>query len=225
MSRELLQKLLKWRKSVTYDDITFYIRIVTDQDIEESRKQALLESRKLRTKLRNTESDEYLLYLDFIQDITKDSLIEEIILLSSRRFIQEYITQNPRPILPKLGDFPSQEEQEEYEAAKDAREEEYLDNMQEYAKRWAEDFKAQLTTQSEDFVKNMYRSHRVDRVCEEIYQKEFEDRVVAASLYEDEKYNRRLCTLEEYKQFPTALRDFLKNEYEQLTVGTEDIKN
>jgi hypothetical protein len=122
---QLMEKLFKWKGVVDYDGMQFYVRVVSDAVIEDARRFALLESRKLRKALRDTASDDYLIHIDLVHDLSDEDLRLSVINLSSRDVAREYVNLNPKSVLEPLGDYPTQEEQEQYEEAKERREIDY----------------------------------------------------------------------------------------------------
>jgi hypothetical protein len=221
----LMEKLFNWKTTVEIRGVTIYVRVVSDQSLDDARRNALLESRKLRRSLRDPNSDDYLIYLDPLNDLDDDQLRTIITNVAMRRVMGEYINTNPRPELATLGDYPTQEQQENYEAAKEQREEDYLNAMQEYVAAWQADFLKSLETKDRTYLLNAAKANRVDQVCEEKFSDVFEAHVIASSLYADEKYKNRLLTVEQYNALPTDAKQKLRDAYNSLTIGSDDIKN
>lgn len=221
----LMNRLFKWRTSVVIDGITFYVRVVGDQVIDDARKEALLESRKLRRALRDQESDDYLIYLDALQDLDDESLRNLVIVVAMRTIMREYLNTNPRPVLLPLGDNPTQEEQEQFEESKEAREQEYLAAMELYVEQWREDFTKTLEKRDTAYLLGMAKVNRIDQVCEEKFSNVFEEYVIAASLYSDDKYTKRMLTVPEYRELPSEIKSQLRDAYNNMSIGPDDIKN
>lgn len=222
---QLLEKLFKWKKPVTYDDITLYMRIVPDSVIEDARKFALLESRRTRRDLRDSDSDAYLIYLDTITDMENEDLVVALVNNASRDVAREYIQTTPRYELPELGDFPSQEAQEEYEATKIEREADYIKGMEEHIAAWQSGFRTTLEKRNRKQLEDMFKRVRVDRVCEDIFNRVFEDKVISQALYLDKDYKKLAVSYEQYMGFPTEAKTAYKEAYNTLSVGTDEIKN
>jgi len=225
MNTDLIQKLFNPKKTVEYKGTKFYMRVVTDQVIGEAQRQSLIEARKLRRSLRDVNSDDYLVHLDPIMDLTAEQIVDAMALTVSRDVMREYVQRTPRPVIEALGDYPTQEQQEEYEAAKTEREMQYIEDMNSYMQQWLVDYRAALQSRSLEELQHMYKQARVDRVCEDKFTEEFEARVVAASLYSDEKYKARLFELDQYLELPDEVRQFLRNEYNNLTISPDELKN
>lgn len=221
----LMQKLFKWKRQVEYNGVIFYIRVVSDMVIEDARRHALVEARKLRRELRDPNSNAYLIYIDVLEEYDLEQLIGLIEISASRQVMQEYIQNNPRPTVQPLRDGASQQEMEEHEAELEQRNEDYIANMQQVVKDWREQFDTDLRKQSEDVIRSTARRHEIDRVCEDLFRKEFETYVIAASVYKDSQYKERMFTLEEYKSLPTEVKNLLYETYNNINVGADDIKN
>ena len=221
----LMTKLFSWKNHITIEGVDFYLRVVSDHVIDDARREALLAARKLRRTLRDTDSDDYLIYLDPLADLEDDGLRNLIIVVAMREVMREYLNTNPRPIIEPLGDNPTQEEQETYEETKENREGEYLAEMESYVANWRTDFEAGLQKRPRDYLLNMAKANRVDQICEEKFSSVFEDYVVANSIYTDDKYKTRMFTLEQYKELPSDIRLKLRDAYNSLSVSPEQIKN
>jgi hypothetical protein len=224
-TQALMEKLFRWKNKVTISGIDFYVRVVSDQIVDDARREALLESRKLRRDLRNTESEDYLIYIDPLHDLDDDQLRTLITSNAMREVMQEYLNSNPRPIMPQLGDNPTQEEQEEQEAFKEQRDAEYLAEMTSYVENWQKDFLAGLEKRDRDMLFAMAQKLRTDQICEDKFSEIFEERVVAASVYTDDKYKTRMFTLEQYRELPTEIRQQLRDAYNGMSITPDNIKN
>src|SRR5258706_5696921 len=195
-STDLMEKLFRWKQKVELFDtgVVLWQRIVGDSVVDDARRMALLESRKLRMALRDPETDDYIIYMDAIIDMTDDELIDGIVGFSSRDVMRDYLQQTPRPEIQKLSDYPSQEEQEEYEAAKTERETAYFADMQAYVDDWREHTITGLTKRDRRQLEARYAKFRVDRICDERFNTVFEAHVVVNSLYLDNSDKTRELT-------------------------------
>lgn len=221
----LMAKLFRWRTSVTYNGVTLYLRVVSDATVEDARRAALLAARKLRKELRDQASDEYLLHLDAYDEYTRDELSAVIQIAASREIMREYLNTNPRPRLDPLPDHPSQEQLEEFEAAKADRDEAYITAMQEHVEAWRVEFEQRLATMTDEQLRAGAKRYRTDELCETLFNSVFETYVVAASVYVDERYAKRAFTVEEYKQLPTEVQRTLYDAYNTMNIATDDVKN
>lgn len=221
----LMTKLFKWTTKVEYEGVTFYLRIVGDSVLDDARREALLESRKLRRELRNTDGDDYLIYLDPLEDLDDSDLRDVIVSTAMRDVMRDYLNNTPRPVLPTLGDNPSQEEQENLEAEKEDRERVYIENMTAYVDQWRVGFEKTLESKDRAGLMVMAKKLRTDTACEQKFTDVFEEAVVCSSVYSDEKYTKRMFTPEQYAQLPFDLKSQLRNAYNTITIDPELLKN
>lgn len=221
----LMAKLFKWTTKVTYNDVVFYLRIVGDAVLDDARREGLLASRKLRRDLRDVDTTDYLIYIDPLEDLDDGELRDVIIGSAMRDVMREYLQTTPRPSLPTLPDNPSQEDQEEYESAKLERENDYISNMTESVEGWRKDFEKTLDGKERAHLMNMARKHTTDYACEQRFTEVFEDRVVASSIYSDDKYKARTFTVEQYQELPSELKTLLRNAYNNITIDPDSLKN
>lgn len=221
----LMSKLFQWKTSLVIEDVPFYIRVVSDQVIEDARKISLLEARKLRRQLRDETTDDYLIHIDPLLDLDDEELRELLLTYGMQEIMRNYMQTTPRVVLPSLGDNPTQVEQEEFEAAKEAQDKEYLEQLQEYVKAWRTEYEETLMKRERSTLFSMARNARVDQICQDLFSTLFEEYVVAASVYTDDKYKTRAFTLEQYKMLPRAIKQKFLDAYNNMTIPADDIKN
>jgi len=225
MSTDIFTKLFDWKKAVDYKGNKFYIRIVSESVVNDAQRYALLESRKLRKLLRDSNTDDYLIYLDSISDLEDDEVVAVAVMAASRDVMRDYMNANPKPQIDPLPDNATQEDLENYEQAKEERDELYIKNMQESVEAWRVDFTNMITNQPRDKKEAIARKHRIDRITEDRFTQEFEDYIVASSIYEDKEYKKRALSLEQYKSLPADVKTFFKDSYNSITIGADDVKN
>lgn len=221
----LMAKLFKWHKTIEISGTKFYIRVVSDQVVDDARRTALLEARKLRRNVRDTSTDDYLLYIDPMNDFDDDQLRTFITSTSMREVMREYLNLTPRPIMDPLGDNPTQEEQEDWQAERESREAAYLAEMTTYVENWQKEFVTALATRERPVLFSMAQKLRTDQICEDKFTEIFEENVVAASIFSDDKYKSRMFTLGQYQELPTEVRKQLRDAYNTMSIAPDDIKN
>jgi hypothetical protein len=224
-NESLMAKLFKWTTITEYNGVKFYQRIVGDSVLDDARREALLAARKLRRSLRDVDSTEYLIYLDPLEDLSDEELKTGIVAMAMRDVMREYMQTTPRPSLDPISDNPTQEEQENYEAAKQERDDTYVNDMTAYVEDWQKGFEKTLEPRDHTALMNLAKKYRVDQACEQEYSDAFEDHVVSASIYTDDKYKTRLFTLEQYKELPSELKLLLRNAYNNITIDPDTLKN
>lgn len=222
---ELMKKLFRWRKEIQFEDVHFYLRIVGDQVVEDARQAALLASRKMRKALRDQDSDMYLLHIDPIKDFTDEELQTTLVILASQDVMTDYVQNTPRPIVAPLPDNPTLEQQEQHQAALEEQEQMYIESMKTYIEDWRQTYAGTLKQRPREFVEKQYARHRTDRVCENVFSQEFQDRLVAASIYSSDTYKTRMFTYEEYRDLPGEVRTVLEDAYKGMVITPDDLKN
>lgn len=221
----LMSKLFKWTTKVEYNGLTFNLRIVGDSVLDDARREALLESRKLRRDLRNFDSTDYLIYLDPLEDLDDSELRDVIVSTAMRDVMRDYLQNTPQAVLPALGDNPSQEDQENYEAEKEERERTYIENMTAHVDQWRVSYEKTLENKDRSLLMAQAKKLRTDTACEQRFTEVFEESVVCASVYADEKHTRRMFTPEQYAELPFELKSLLRNAYNNITIDPDTLKN
>jgi len=222
---ELLSKLFKWKKHIQYEGVDFYLRIVGDQTIEDTRQAALVESRKARRALRDKASNEYLIHLDPMHDLDDEELMSVIVLMAARDVYRDYTAVTPKQIIEPLQDNPTLEEQEQYQEALETRDKEYIQHVQDYVEQWRVKFMEGLQKAPREILERQYAKYRTDRVCEEVFNRTFEDHLVAASVYTDSEYTKRAFTYDEFRSLPNEVREVFRDAYTSMNIEPDDLKN
>lgn len=225
MSVELIKKLFTFKKKYTYaGELDVYVRIPGDQVIDDVRTYALLESRKLRKKLRDINSEEYLIHIDIFNDLSDEELITLCVNFMSRDTIRDFVNSTPKPPLPELPDYPTQEQQEEYTITKTERDTNYNEDLRIYVEEWRKRYSASLTKMKRNDVMQLATRTKVDRVCEEEFSEKYEDGIIVASTFTDEACNDPLVTIEQFQNLPREIKVFLRECYRDLSLSGDDLK-
>lgn len=224
MSKELISKLFEFTKEVKIKNQKLYLRIPGDNVVEEARRESLLESRKLRRSLRTPDSDDYLIHLDPVEDYDKDEIIAMCLTLGMRDVMRTYIQTHPKPQLTSLGDNPSLEDQEQHEAEKVQRDIDYNDNMRLHIENWRDSYNKTLNNMDIEQVKNVYKRLKTERVCEDTFNREFEDRIMTYSIYTDKDHKKPAFTIDEYRNLPSNIKTELQEEYGSISLGSDELK-
>lgn len=225
-----VSKLFSWGKAfeiVGNDNVVtvVFMRVLGDADINKARVHALRESAKLRRELRNPDSDEHLVAIKDIEDVTEDDLINLITLFSSR-----YITQNmwknvkiTYPKQPKT-DAPLEElekfqkEVDEYPSKREAAIKEAVE--QEVIK-----LSKELKKKSKNELYKQYVSALTDELCEQKVLQAFREISTYLGCYKDDEYTERFfSSFDEFLNLETAQKMEFIGAYQTLEMSTEEIK-
>lgn len=224
MSSELLAKLFKWRKHIQYEGIDFYMRIVGDQVVEDTRQMGLVESRKMRRALRDTNSDAYLIHLDPMKDLDDEELKTAIVIMAARDVMRDYTAVTPKRVVDPIKSNPTLEEQEQYQQELEQRDKEYIEDIQRHVEQWREKYMDGLNKLSRELIERQYARLRTDRECETVFNSVFEDYLVAASIYKDEEYKDRAFTFEEFRSLPNDVKMVFKDAYTSIALDPDELK-
>ncbi len=224
MNEKLLSLFTKYSTSVTIDDVTLFIRLPTEQAINDCRFAALLASNALRKKLRDPSSDEYAVYIEPIADFTDDELRNLCLLFGIKNAARDYRNTHPKPKLPKLSDYPTLEEQEEYAQAEHRRDAEYEANLREYLEATQADLMQALQKAPRDQLIEMYKKYRIDDLAETAFSSTFQNELMARSIYVDRAFKQPAFSPEQYMQLPQKVRSVLEQALASITIDDEDLK-
>lgn len=223
-NQKILDKLFNlWKHKVVFHGITFYQRIVPSTVQEDGRRYALLKSRELRKKLKDKESEEYKAYLaDFLSE-DPDTIKTLIVNAALTEAAKSYVRDNPKMPVPEPG--PSLEEQEEYENALEERDKVYRENLTKYLEEFRDTYEKTIEKWGHERMLSELTRIQIDRLCEEAFIREFENYIVASSLFEDEAMKNRVFSVEDFNLLPDDARQFFIDSYNSINVTDEEIKN
>ncbi len=224
MSSELLAKLFKWKKHIQYEDIDFYLRIVGDQTVEDTRQASLIESRKVRRAMRDPNSNEYLVHIDPMKDLDDDELKSAIIFQAARDVFRDYTATTPKRVIPPLKTNPTLEEQEQYQQALEDRDKDYIEEVQQHVEKWRQRFMEGLDKVPREVLERQYTKYKTDRISEEVFNRTFEDYIVASSIYKDPEYKQRAFTFEEFCSLPNDVKMVFKEAYGTIMLEPDELK-
>lgn len=220
----LLDKFLKWKQIVNFNGMNFYQRVVPQHVMEEARKVALMESRKMRRLLRDPNSEEYLMYLDIVSDLDNADIIEAIAARAVNEAIEDYVRTNPRPVVPK----PSEEDLEaleRYQQEKEEAEKNYLDDLEAYSRTIYERVTESVKGLNREELEGRYKKVQTDVICDRVFSEKFESFVLANSLFLDKDFKKPAFSFEEFCDLPSDVRGFFRKSYNQINMTYEELKN
>jgi hypothetical protein len=97
--------------------------------------------------------------------------------------------------------------------------------MTTYVESWQKDFVTGLEKRERPHLFTMAQKMRTDQVCEDKFSEIFEERVVAASIFVDDKHKTKMFTLTQYQELPTDVRQQLRDAYNTMSIAPDDVKN
>ena len=118
-----------------------------------------------------------------------------------------------------------EEQQEQHEADKLQRETDYIEAMTTYVESWRVEYTASISKRTVEELRSLAERYRSDRICEDLFTREFEDRILAASVYADAEYKARAFTYDQYRELPAEVKTVLRNAYNGMNLTSDDLKN
>jgi len=224
-----ISSLFNWGTEFTLDtpsgEITFYLKIIGDAEINRARTFALRESAKLRAKLKEEGSEERLAFIPDTTTVERENLIELIVALMMKDLIPKIRRDIDIPYPKEPRTDADLEEFEEYQ--------EEIDNYPELVEKSVEkQFRDGIDVERKKLEKfdtekllQIYEKEMINRVCEtEMYNK-FQDMCVYFSVYRDPDYKDRMFpSFEQYDNLPTQLKEKLSTKYAGMDLKLDDLK-
>lgn len=225
-----ISALFNYRKPVILktnneEELTVYMRIIGDAELQRARVKALRASRELRDNLRDKNSDEYLAYIPDVSEIEKERLVEMLLISDLREISKEVAEDVDVPFPEELDEGASLEEQEQYQLEVD----EYPKKRETIIKKEiisrANKRKEEHLEKPVKELKKLYISGIEQELCEKRLMETFYDYVIFYSLYKDKNYSIKLfSSFEDYINLPSDIKEELLQEYKLLELGIEELK-
>lgn len=226
-----IEDLFKWKGELEVKDNkgeaveTLYQRVIGDADVDKARTKALKESRLLRRKLNNPESDEALAHLPFKGEHDK----EELISLTSMARYQDFrsraaLNTDERRVKPP-GDDATLEEQEQYIEDLEKARQDYEDSISDKVRKYSEEYKKELRKLDLDDIFDSYIKYYIDLLCQRRMIEVFNTYSAFYGTYKDKEYKeRRFNTYDDFLNISTQVKDDIIENYRRLTLGLDEIK-
>ena len=228
---ELIEKLFDWSRETPVlnaekEEIgKVYQRLCGDSDIQKARVTALRYSREMRLKLKDTQSDEYLAYIDAYDDLSKDDLIN-LILFDELIEIRNKIEKDfyfPDPKEPN--EEADTEAWENYQSLMDSWEERRNTKLNELVTQEIEDRKLELDRELLEGLQKQVRISKINNLCENELRIRFMEMVTYLGTYRDKKLKKRLfTTFQEFLDAPDILKNQLIEGYNSLELSSINLK-
>lgn len=240
-----LGNLLKWKKAIYIKNdkglsakdeegnpVIVYMRIVGDHDLEEAGRKARFASAKRRATLLDPESEEHTINVEIFNEATKEQCIEVITQGNGTQWSSEAFSEVVIPELPKIDDVarnpdaPTLEELEQLDKKVEEVNEGYQKEIAEYIQSRQEVLRAELESKSEEELRELAKNNIIIILSVESYINTLLDEKVWRSVYQDEDYRlREFNSIDEFLNSSTGIIAQLREAYQELEAGLDDIKN
>ncbi len=202
-----------------------YIRLVGDSELNQARVFALRESRKMRDKLKNPDSDEALAFLPNLDDFSKEEIIQLILSAKSGEILRQ-ANRDVKITLPtEINSDASLEEQEEYQKEVDNFDEVYNNRLTERISQLIVNEEEKLKELSIDKLKQICLDSIINQIAESVMMDKFRQMCVYFGTYKDKNYTNRLFkSFEEFDKIPPEIKSQLIACYNKLDIGDIELK-
>ena len=226
-----ISRLFVWSKKFDIVDkeenvqASIYLRLLGDADMNRARVYAIRRSAELRRKLRDADSDERLMYVRDEEELTKEELINYIVMFALRDITNTALKEVkvPAPKQPKSSaDLEKmekyQKEIDEYPAKVDAA-------LKARIEKETNKVKEELEKLDEDVLYKRYLSELINELCEQEALSAFNDMELYLGCYKDEALKERAFdSFEDYDNQPMELKNQLRAAYSSIRVPMDELK-
>ena len=226
-----LSDLFRWKKKVEIvagkTTHTVWVRLVGDDVYQTARDIATKESRLLRVKLRDVNSDEHIAAFADIEFLTRDEKINTIIFSElptynrdAVMFIQEKDVVDERP------DEPTLEDQEVYQSKVEEVKNERMKAITTNVTKRTEDRRVELEKLDDVQLLEEFKLASIAAQCMEKFTEVFRDYTVYRAVFSDAECKKlAFSSFDDFQSSSTNLKTRLNNEYNALEMSGEDLKN
>lgn len=240
-----LTNLLKWKKAISIKDekgltakdengnpIVVYMRIIGDKDLEDALLKARYASAVKRINLLNPESEDYTATISLFNEATRDQCIQIIQQGQNTNWTGEALSVVTVPELPQLDevardpDAPTLEELEKLDKLIEETNETYRQEINNYIETKSKALLSELENKSDEELIAQAKENIIIISAVEEYLNTLIDEKVWRSVYQDADYTLpEFQTKEEFLNLHVNLKTQLREEYQKLEAGFDDIKN
>lgn len=225
-----ISRLLRWGSKfiiLNKDDTeqVVYIKLAGDSDISRARVAALRRSRELRGKLKDTNSDEYMVFIPDSSELDDKTLIDYILSLKSRDFTQEALREVKVPYPNEPRSDASLEVQEKYQKDVDEYDDIRNSKIAEYVNNSIDKLESQLNTKAREYLVKEFEKIFVNNICEEEMLRIFIEYCVYLNVFSDPEFKNRIFTsFEEFENVLSDIKSQFISCYRSLEINITDLK-
>lgn len=202
-----------------------YMKLLGDADLNRSRVFALRESGDLRRRLKDKTSDEYLAYIQDINDVEVSDMIGLITVFSLRDITKKAKDQVfiKRPKSPKSD--ASLEEMETFQKEVDEYPKKREDAIKSFIEKETALLRESLQKESKDAVYGKYIKLLMNELCEKKALDSFREMQTYLGCYKDSEYKEKFFgSFEEFANLPTEMKNRFMDAYSSLDIDPTELK-
>lgn len=229
-----LAHLFRWNKKVEIKDRednvldTLYVRLVGDVDYNHAQQHALVASRKLRKKLKDTNSvDHQALFFD-IDERNKEDVIFGILMAEIANFRDLAVADLGDEIfeikVPTNAD--TLEEREQQQEAEEKLANEKVEKLRMKMEEKSEERKAELDKLSIKELRNIFMESSINSRCVDEFSTVFREYCIFSGTYKDPSFKQKAFDdFDDFRNISPNLKRPLIDAYLQLELSGEQLKN
>ena len=234
MNEELdlkLDELFRWKGKIDLYDRngevlrTLYVRVISDEDARKTRIQALKESRLLREKLLDRESDEYLAFMPIKSELSRDEMLVNILFSAYSDLRRRAESSVSEKVVRPPKDGADLEAHEQYiEDLGNARRD-YLKQVGEKTGELAEDLRQTLDAKSDEELFAEYERVTINRYCTEKMNNVYNEYAIMFATYEDPEYKvRAFDNIDDVRNLSVSIKQQIVDGYLNIQLGLDEVK-
>lgn len=230
-NKQILDRLYGWSAELELKDTkgeTFtkvYQRVIGDAALEDSRKKALIASRKLRLSLKDKTSEDYFIHIAPLLDLTRD---EKLVTLTNAKYSQFRtlaFSSVEKTTLPELESEATQEEQEEHLAKEKELNDSYYDEVFKKVNELVAKFKVDSEAKSDDAINQELIAATIESMCQDRMVSVFHEMCAYQGTFKDKNFSKQAFTLDEFYNLLSYIKVQVVEGYMSLELGADDLKN
>jgi len=240
-----LTNLLKYKKEIIVRDekgsiardeegkpVMVYMRVIGDKDLEEAQTTGRIASAQRRAALFDTESQDHLINVKIFNDAGPEECRATIVQASATGWSSEAYVVVELPELPRIEeiakdpDAPTLEELEKLDKAISDVNLDYKEKVTEYIQTRLTELQTELEDKPVEELRERAKTGIIILLSIETYLNVVRDEKVWRSVYQDSSYSlKEFSSIEEFNNLHIKLKDQLRDEYENLEAGLDNVKN
>lgn len=238
MSREIdksdvdISQLFKWSTEVELADpkmdlhTKVYVRLVGDADLNRARAYALRRSAEMRKNLNTKGTDEYIAFVNEVEDFEdKDTMATMVILLMLSDIQQEALRTVEVPEPKTLKSTATLEEQEQYQTEVDEYPNIFREAIEKELEKIRKREEKRLKKLDEDALYKEYKGRLIDNLCSDEMNDSFYDMCVYYGTYKTDTFEKQaFVSFDAYRNSSGLIKETLKEAYKNLELGMGTLK-
>lgn len=225
-----LARLFAWSKEVSIigrkgKEIKVYLRLLGDADMNRTKIMALRRSAELRKALKDPDSNERLAFIPYKEELTKETMVESILILSVRESTQQAIREAIPPTPKEPSSDASTEKLEQFQKEVDEYPKKRENTLREFVEKLTNKKRDELLQKNGEELYTIYQGILIKELCEQELLNRFREYCLFFGVYSDRKMAIKFFdSIESVENLPTEIKGRLISEYDLLEIEAEELK-